>query len=199
MKVVGLTGGVGMGKSTSDRMLRERGIPVVDTDLLAREVVLPGQPALAEIREAFGADVLDEKGELRRDVLGRTVFSDPEARARLETILHPRIRAAWREQMQAWVRSGLHPVAVVVIPLLFETGAERELDLTVCVACSEVSQRQRLRDRGWTDQQASQRIAAQWPVSRKLELANFVIWTEGDLAIHEAQLRRVLSGIAQRA
>jgi dephospho-CoA kinase len=180
-----------MGKSAAATLLRERKIPVVDTDDLAREVVKKGQPALEKIKNRFGPAVIDEKGELRRDELARIVFVDTESRADLEKILHPPIRDAWRNQVEHWRGEG-HQLAVVVIPLLYETGAEKELDQVICVACAESTQRQRLRARNWSDAQIDQRNAAQWPVARKLEAANFVIWTEGSLDIHAGQLDRIL-------
>ena len=194
MKVLGLTGGIGMGKSACAALLSARAIPIIDTDELARDVVELGQAALAEIERTFGRGVLDESGRLRRDELARVVFADSNARVRLEQILHPRIRERWRAQVERW-RSEDHPLAVVVIPLLFETGAEKELDRTLCVACSAATQRTRLLARGWPNEQIQQRNAAQWPVERKLALADFVIWTEGDLALHAAQLDRVLAGL----
>ena len=190
MKAVGLTGGVGMGKSTSAQLLRDRGVRVVDTDDLARQVVEPGQPALAEVRDVFGAEILGPDGQLRRDVLARRVFADAAARARLEQILHPPIRALWRGQFETW-RTERCPLAVVVIPLLFETGAEVELDATICVACSAATQRQRLLARGWTPQQLDQRLQAQWPVEQKMAKADYLIWTEGGLDIHAAQIERI--------
>src|SRR5205807_8016228 len=95
MRLLGLTGGIGMGKSASDKLLRERGVPVVDTDLLAREVVAPGQPALAAVQRSFGEQILGSDARRRRDELARQVFADASARQRLEAILHPRIRALW--------------------------------------------------------------------------------------------------------
>src|SRR5579862_4737186 len=130
MKLLGLTGGVGMGKSACAQLLRDRKIPVVDTDDLAREVVEPGQPALLEVCRLFGPEMLDPAGKLRRDVLARRVFSDPEARKQLEAILHPPIRARWRAQAESW-RAQKLPLAVVAIPLLFETRAEQELDAVI--------------------------------------------------------------------
>ena len=191
MKVLGLTGGIGMGKSTSAQLLRSRSVLVVDTDDLARQVVEPGQPALAEVQRAFGADIVGADGRLRRDELARRVFGAPAARLRLEAILHPPIRALWRAQMQTWRGEG-RPLAVVVIPLLFETKAEAELDATVCVACSAVTQQERLQARGWPSQQIQQRLQAQWPVERKMAMANYVIWTEADLEVHAAQIDRIL-------
>src|SRR5260221_11376161 len=143
MKVLGLTGGIGMGKSTCAQLLRACAIPVVDTDDLARTVVERSQPALAEIRATFGAQMIDKEGELNRGELARAGFSDPAAPQCLEGILHPRIRELWRVQVKDW-RGQDQPLGVVVIPLLFETGAESELDATVCLAFSEATQRQHL-------------------------------------------------------
>jgi dephospho-CoA kinase len=198
MRVLGLTGGVGMGKSASAQILRARDIPVVDTDDLAREVVEPGQPALAEIQRAFGPEMVGSDGRLRRGELARRVFSDAAARKRLEGILHPRIRQLWRQQVEAWRPAG-HALAVVVIPLLFETKAERELDATICVACSAPTQFERLRVRGWSAEQIDQRIRAQWPIVEKLAAANYVVWTEGSLEVHAAQIDRVLDSVLSQA
>jgi dephospho-CoA kinase len=191
MKVLGLTGGVGMGKSASLQLLRERAIPVVDTDDLARVVVEPGKHALAEIQAQFGPEVIDADGKLDRALLARIVFEDSDARKKLEAILHPRIREAWREQVKAWSRQG-HALGVVVIPLLFETGAEKELDRTICVACSEATQRERLLARNWNSEQIQQRIQAQWPIEKKVAKADYVIWTESTLDITALQLERIL-------
>ena len=191
MKVLGLTGGIGMGKSTTAQLLQDRSVLVVDTDDLARIAVEPGQPALAEIHAQFGQDVIGRDGRLERGALARLVFSDPAARKKLEEILHPRIRELWRKQINAW-RSEGRSLAVVVIPLLFETSAETELDATICVACSEASQIERLSARNWSLEQIHQRINAQWPIERKLVKANYVIWTEASLEITALQLERIL-------
>jgi dephospho-CoA kinase len=191
VKLLGLTGGIGMGKSTVGQLLSERGIPIVDTDLLAREIVEPGQPALVEIQKAFGAEMLDPSGRLRRDRLARCVFADPEARQRLEGILHPRIRQLWLAQAAA-LRAQNHPCAVVVIPLLFETNAQSEFDATLCVACSSATQRHRLLARSWTPQQIEQRLHAQWPIEKKIAAADYVLWTESTPDLLAPQLDRVL-------
>jgi dephospho-CoA kinase len=191
MKLLGLTGGVGMGKSAAAQLLRARGIPVVDTDELARQVVEPGQPALAQVLAAFGPHLAGPDGQLRRDELARRVFADPAARQRLEAILHPPIRALWRAQVETWRAEGC-PLAVVVIPLLFETRAEAELDATVCVACSAATQQQRLRARGWPPEQIEQRLQAQWPAETKMARADYLVWTEASLEVHAAQLERIL-------
>lgn len=192
MKLLGLTGGVGMGKSTAAKILVERGVPFMDSDELARRIVEPGEPALAEIRQTFGDAVIGPDGRLRRDVLARVVFSDPAARQQLEAITHPRIGVLWKKQAESW-RGGQVPVACVAIPLLFEIGAEKEFDATVCVACSPATQQGRLRDRGWTDEQIRQRIAAQLPVEKKIARATYVIWSEGGLDVLRAQIERILS------
>lgn len=191
MKLLGLTGGVGMGKSACAQLLRWRGAAVVDTDELARELVEPGQPALREIAAAFGHEFLDAEGRLRREELARLVFADADARRRLEAILHPRIQEAWRAQVAAWRAEG-KPLGVVVIPLLFETGAEREFDAVICVACSAETQRQRLLARGWSLEQIEQRIAAQMPIEEKMLRANYVVWTEAGMDVHAQQVYRIV-------
>jgi dephospho-CoA kinase len=191
MKLLGVTGGVGMGKSACAQLLRERGLAVVDTDDLARQVVEPGRPALTDIQAIFGAEILNAQGGLRRDALARIVFSDPAMRRKLEAILHPPIRQLWRAQVHDWRQQGLR-LGVVVIPLLFETGAQSEFDATVCVACSSATQVQRLRARSWSLEQIEQRIRAQMPVEQKIEKSNFMIWTESSLDVHAEQLDRVL-------
>lgn len=194
MKVLGVTGGVGMGKSATAKFLREQHLPVVDTDDLARQVVAPGEPALREVVTEFGENILDAQGQLRRDELARIVFADDGARKKLEAILHPRIRDLWRAQVAAWRTEG-HQMGFVVIPLLYETGAENELDAVVCVACSSRTQAERLRERGWSDVEISRRIASQLPVSEKISRANYVIWTEGTMDLHARQLSRILGGL----
>jgi len=191
MKVCGLTGGVGMGKSTAARFLRERGAQVLDTDEIARQIVQSGQPALDEIQAAFGKKVIGPTGELKRDDLAQIVFADAAARRKLETILHPLIRKKWLAQVETW-RGENHPFAVVVIPLLFETRAESHFDKIICAACTPAAQRERLVARGWTPEQIKQRIAAQLPVGDKIARADFVIWTEGTLAIHSRQVDDIL-------
>src|SRR5206468_1027138 len=124
-----------------------------------------------------------DDGRLRRDELAKRVFGDADARRRLEEILHPRIRAVWQARLQSW-RSEGRAWAVAVIPLLFETDAARHFDATICVACPVMTQRRRLFERGWTGEQIAQRIAAQWPVEKKMLLADYVVWTECPLEVH---------------
>jgi dephospho-CoA kinase len=193
MKLFGLTGGIGMGKSAAAQILDRRGVPIIDTDILARKVVEPGQPALTEIRSAFGDAVISTDGSLRRDVLASLVFSDPQARQKLEAITHPLIRNLWKKQVETWRTMELHKAACVVIPLLFETNAESEFDATICVACSTATQQKRLLERRWTVEQIAQRIAAQFPIDKKIAKANCVVWNEGSLEILAAQLEFILN------
>jgi dephospho-CoA kinase len=192
MKVCGLTGGVGMGKSTSAGFLRAHGAQIVDTDELARQLVRPGETALADIQNQFGKNLVAADGQLRRDELARIVFADAVARKKLEAILHPKIRERWLAQIETWRRENLK-LAAVVIPLLFETRAESQFDKIICVACSAVNQQKRLLERGWTSEQINQRIAAQMPIDQKIARADFVVWTEGDLDSHALQIERMLS------
>jgi dephospho-CoA kinase len=194
MKLLGLTGGIGMGKSTSASLLAARGMPVIDTDQIAREIVEPGQPALAAIASAFGHDLIDADGKLRRGALAELVFSSPPKRQELESILHPLIRDRWMAQAQTWRNEG-QGMGVVVIPLLFETEAQSHFDTVLCTACSPATQLERLRARGWPEPQIHQRLAAQWPVEKKMVASNFVIWTEGVLELHRLQLEHILSGL----
>ncbi|HUA38613.1 MAG TPA: dephospho-CoA kinase [Candidatus Sulfopaludibacter sp.] len=192
MKLFGLTGGIGMGKSTAAEFLRRHGVRVVDTDELAHQLVEPGRPALAEIQAVFGISIVSADGQLRRDQLAQMVFADPDARKKLEAILHPRIRERWQAKIANWRREN-RALAVVVIPLLFETNAGPDFDKTICVACSAVQQRKRLLERGWTPDQIRNRIAAQMPVAEKIVRSDFVIWTEGDVQNHSQQIERVLA------
>ncbi len=193
MKVFGLTGGIGMGKSTAAQLLRARGVAVVDTDDLARELVQPGQPALEEVRTAFGNHMIGPAGQLLREELARLVFADANARRRLEAILHPRIRDGWHAQVGRWGQEG-RKSAVVVIPLLYETGAEVEVEAVICVACTPGTQSERLRARGWTAEEIKQRLAAQMSADEKLARATYAVWTEGSLEVHAQQLERILPG-----
>lgn len=191
MEVLGLTGGIGMGKSACAQLLQWRGAMVVDTDDLARQIVEPGQPALAEVQEAFGAELVGADERLKREELAQLVFADAGARTKLEAILHPRIRELWRVQIEAWRAEG-RPLAVVVIPLLFETGTGSEFDAIICVACSAATQHERLRARGWSPEQIQQRLAAQMPAEEKMLRSNYVIWTEAGMDVHAQQIYRIV-------
>jgi dephospho-CoA kinase len=194
MRLLGITGGIGMGKSAAASLLTTRGVPVVDTDDLARQLVIPGSEALSEIRTVFGPDCIGPDGTLERRWLAQRVFTDPAARGHLEQILHPRIAAAWRAEVLRWRREG-RTTGAVVIPLLFEKDYGSEFDAVVCVACSNGTQRCRLRDRGWSEEQIDARNSAQLAVPEKVSRSRFVVWTEGSLQAHAGQWRRVLDQV----
>ena len=191
MKLLGLTGGIGTGKSTAAGLLAARGLPVIDTDDIAREVVAPGQPALAAIAAAFGCELIDAEGKLRRAALAEVVFSAPQKRQELEAILHPLIRDRWLAQVDAWREAG-QGTGVVVIPLLFETGAQSHFDAVLCTASTAATQLERLRARGWPELQIQQRLAAQWPLEKKIAASPHVLWTEGAVELLRRQLARLL-------
>ncbi|MFL2943582.1 MAG: dephospho-CoA kinase [Limisphaerales bacterium] len=189
-RVLGLTGGVGMGKSTAARLLKKAGLPVVDSDDLAREAVQPGTEGLAEIADEFGEGFLKPDGSLDRDKMASTVFQDQAARKQLELIIHPRVRAVWENRIEQW-REQKRPVGVVVIPLLFEVGLQDSFDAVLCVASTASTQRSRLRGRNWSDAQIAARIAAQMDIAQKMDLADHVLWNEGT----PDQLGEQLNGI----
>ena len=176
---VGLTGGIACGKSEVARIWREQGIPVLDTDRVAHEVMAPGMPAYRAVVEAFGDDIVDEDGRIDRRLLGGQVFEAPSRLALLNRLVHPAVRQrwqAWREERQ---RAGEH--AVVVIPLLFEAGADQGWDAVVCVSATRPKMMERLARRGLTGDAAAQRIAAQLPVAEKAKRSDVVIENNGTL------------------
>ena len=190
MRVVGLTGGIATGKSTFAVALRALGVPVVDADALARAVVAPGTPALAAIVQAFGPDVLDAAGGLDRKRLGARVFSDPDARRRLEAITHPAIRQAMVDETARLAAAG-HDLVFYDAPLLFEVGLDRALAAVVVVYAPRDVQRARLARRdGLSPAEAEARLAAQLPIEDKAARADAVVDNsiEGDLAGKAARL-----------
>lgn len=194
MITLGITGGIGAGKSETARYLSGLGIPVLDTDQVAREVVMPGRPGLAEVVSAFGEGILDAQGHLDRGELARRVFQSDSARARLEGILHPRIHDAW----EAWLRdqaADCLPLAAVVIPLLYEKGYETGFQAVIALGCSEKTQRLRLQQRQWTEEMIDQRMAAQWPMTEKLRRADYVLWSEGEREVLLEQIDSVLRSL----
>lgn len=178
----------------SAKIYQRRGFPVVDTDQVARDVVAPGTPGLAEVVAAFGPEILTSDGGLDRAKMAERVFRDAAVRGRLEAILHPRIRAEWQGTAARWRRED-RPLGVIVIPLLYETAVEKHFDAVVCVACSEAAQRERLRHRGWSDEHLARRLASQMPVAAKIQRATFVIWTEPPETVHDEQIGRVLESL----
>ncbi|MBK9519523.1 MAG: dephospho-CoA kinase [Anaeromyxobacter sp.] len=175
MRLVGLTGGIATGKSTFAAALRALGAPVVDADALARQVVAPGAPALAEVARAFGPGVLQADGTLDRQALGALVFADPAARRRLEAITHPAIRQAMLAETARLAAAG-HDLAFYDAPLLFEVGLDQAMALVVVVFAPPEAQLARLAARdGLSRAQAEARLAAQLPVAEKAARADVVV------------------------
>jgi dephospho-CoA kinase len=173
---IGLTGGIGSGKTTAGDYFAEFGAEVIDTDLLSRELVEPGRPALAEIVAAFGAEVLDGAGRLDRARLRERIFSDAGARRRLEQILHPRIRTA----MLARAERTTAPYVIFVIPLLFETGQQDLVDRVLLIDVPEAMQRRRVAARdALDDAQIEQIMQAQTDRPTRLRNADDVIHNDG--------------------
>ena len=193
MKVVGLTGGIASGKTAVSDRLAARGAAIVDTDLLAREIVAPGEPALAELAAAFGPGVLGADGALDRKALGAIVFADPDARARLNAITHPRIRDRMLARLQALAAAPAPPpLAVLVVPLLFENGLDRLVEESWVVDVDDAVRRHRLITRdGCTPAEADARIASQMGRAEKLARATRVIPNDGDLEALAAEIDRV--------
>lgn len=178
MFTVALTGGIGSGKSVIADLFAAQGVPVIDTDVIARELVQPGKPALNEIIHAFGRDVINAKGELNRSKLARITFSNPRSRQQLESILHPRIRAEVRSRLQKLDS----PYAMVVIPLLVETGQVEAYNRVLVVDCSEAMQIARIRARDQrSDDQIHAILKAQASRSERLSWADDIIENNSNL------------------
>lgn len=191
---IGLTGGIASGKSTVADMFTDLGVPVIDTDVIAREVVRPGKPALEEIREAFGDAVIAADGTLDRPAMRAIVFGDDAARRRLEAILHPRIGEATREQADA--AGGEYQV--IVVPLLVGSSLRTFVDRVLVVDCDEETQVSRLLARdAESEAQARRILATQSSRDERLAVADDVIANDGDLdetrqqvlALHRRYLR----------
>lgn len=190
MFVIGLTGGIGTGKSTVAKLFQQRGAAVIDADQLAREVVRPGRPALDEIVERFGKDVLTRDGQLDRARLAEVVFNDPDARKDLEQIVHPRVREMLLDQLERLKQQGSTPVVIYDVPLLFEAGSSLPMvdKIVVVYAPRDVQKKRLVENRGFDPGEAERRINAQMPTEGKAARADYVIDNSGDLAATEQQV-----------
>jgi len=196
VRLIGLTGGIASGKSTVATILKQLGAAVINADDLSREVVQPEQPAWKEIVETFGADILQSDKALDRKKLRTMVFDNPEARKKLEAIVHPRVRALAEERIRELAAAG-HAIVVYEVPLLFEGGLHHWLRPVILVACDVNTQKRRLRDRDHlTDKEAQQHIAAQMSLEEKRKLADYVIENTGTVNDLEREVKSVLEEIA---
>ena len=181
MLVLGVTGGIGSGKSTVARLFGKLGARVLDADELAHEVMKPGKLAARKIVDAFGEDILNPDDSIHRKKLADRVFNDPEALADLEAIVHPRVIRVIREKMKRLRRNRRVHVVILDVPLLFESGSEKLADHVVVVNTPPELARARLRGRGMSEEEITRRSAAQMDPSAKVALADFVIDNSGGL------------------
>lgn len=181
MVVIGLTGGIASGKSTLARLFAVKGVPVLDADEEARSVLAPGSPLLDAVQREFGSSVFNADGSLNRRAMAELIFRDPQARRSLERITHPEIMRRLRAKLEDLKESGEHPVALVVIPLLFEAGLRGEVDRVLLAWASPEEQVRRLARRDHiTEESAWSRLKAQKPLAEKRALAEWVVDTEVD-------------------
>jgi dephospho-CoA kinase len=189
-----LTGGIATGKSYCLSRFAQLNVPVIDADVLARHAVTPGSPGLTRVVNEFGSDVLRPDGTLDRAALGRIVFADRTARARLEAIIHPEVYqriSEWFANLPAGTR-----VAIADIPLLFETGHQHDFDRVIVCVCEPGEQLRRLMERDRLPEQAARaRIEAQWPIADKASRADFVIRTDGSFADTDRAIAKVLDAL----
>lgn len=193
---VGLTGGIACGKSTVSRMLAARGAAIVDADRIAREVVEPGAPALLDIRDAFGAEVLNADGTLDRGRLGSIVFADEASRRKLESILHPRIRSEIHRRMDDWTERDPGRLIVADIPLLYESGQYEFPEVIVVYIPMELQLERLMKRDGLSFADAQRRLQAQLPIEEKRERADVVIDNSGTLEETERQVEAYMAARA---
>lgn len=194
IRKIALTGGIATGKSYVAGRFREAGVPIVDADLLAREVVLPGTPALAAIRKRFGPDAVRRDGTMDRIRVAQIVFKDKRARLDLEAIIHPAVIKAINDFFNALPKRT--PFAVADIPLVFETGREKDFDAIIVVACPREMQLQRLMERNkLSKEDAEKRLAAQLPIEQKVKKATYVINNDGTFEQTNAQVDALIASL----
>lgn len=199
MDVYGLTGGIGSGKSAAAEIFEDCGIPVVSADELSRVVVTPGSEGLAAVVAAFGEGVLDERGELNRRKLGAIVFKDPALRQQLESILHPRIRERFQDVLTTLKAAG-HKLVIYEVPLLFETGLDRQVKAVILVSAPEAQRIARVmaRDR-LTEPEVRARLAAQLDDASRRARAHFILENDKDLAHLRQQVQDLLPALRSGA
>lgn len=195
MKKIGLTGGIGSGKSTVARMLSDHNIPIIDADRIARSIVEPGTPALAELVDAFGSDILHPDGSLRRAELARRAFATPEATSLLNTITHPRIQSETSRQFAQAEAAG-QPRVVYDMPLLIDNGLHTGMDLVIVVHADEdIRIRRLMRHRGLDEADIRRRIATQIDEATRLRAADIILDNNGTEAHLRNQVAKLIGKI----
>lgn len=191
-KLIGLTGGIATGKSTVSNLLRQAGLPIIDADLVTRQLQRPGAKGLELIAATFGRGILNGDGSLNRKKLGRRVFNNQDDLAKLNRLMQPLVREAIDDQIDVFKKQGL-PWVVLDIPLLFEAHYAEDCDLVVVVKTDPQTQLNRLMARnGYSCQEARERIAAQWPLANKVAQADWVIDNSGDRRETKKQVVKLL-------
>jgi dephospho-CoA kinase len=196
---LGLTGGIATGKTAVAAMLRELRFDVLDADSLAHELIEPGQPAYDEVVSEFGPSILDSDARVNRAKLAAIVFADPAKLASLNAILHPRVEIAIHQQFAEWASNGARDAAFVEAALLVEAGYDKKLDGLIVTWCRPEQQLERLRARGFSEQDARQRIAAQLPVTEKLTRATEKIDCSGSLEDTRKQVAALAAKLRQKS
>jgi dephospho-CoA kinase len=198
MLKMGLTGGIASGKSAVAAMLREMGFPVLEADIVAHKLLEPGQAAHDEVLQEFGANLEDASGKIDRAKLGAMVFADPGKLAKLNQIVHPRVKEIVFQQFEEWQRAGVKDAGFVEAALLVEAGVAEKLDGLVVAFCQPEQQLERLRARGMSGLEAKRRIAAQMPVEEKLKHATVAIDCGGTLQETRAQVRALAARLRKK-
>ncbi len=196
---VGLTGGIGCGKSTVVAMMRALGCHVIEADPLAHKLIEPGQPAFQEVVRAFGADILHSDGHVDRGKLGAIVFADMDKLLRLNAIVHPRVLKELERLFSEYAAANPKGVAVVEAALLVEAGYVKHLDRLVVAWCRPEQQMERLLARGMSREQIEQRLAAQMPLEEKRRRADDVVDCSVSLEETRAQVERLVGKLKQLA
>ena len=192
IRKIALTGGIATGKTYVADRLRAAAVPIIDADILAREVVALGTPALSAVRQRFGPDVIRRDGTMDRIRVGQIIFKDKRARQDLEAIIHPAVQKAIDKYFATLPKKT--PFAVADIPLLYETGRENQFSDVIVVACPRAMQLDRVMERNkLTKEDAERRLAAQWPIDKKIEKATFVIKTDGTFDETNAQVDKLIA------
>jgi dephospho-CoA kinase len=195
MLVIGLTGGIGSGKSTVSKMFQDVGVPVICADDLARKVVEPGSPALEEIREVFGEEVIDGEGRLDRAAMARVVFADASLRKKLEAIIHPRVKEEKDKRVEQLERDG-HRMVIVDVPLLLESGWRDSFDIIIVVYVPRETQEKRLIYRDSISmEEARSRLNAQMCIEEKRNLADRVIDNSGSVDETRKQVGQIFEDL----
>lgn len=196
MRVIGLTGGIASGKSTVAALIRRAGFSVIDADQVAREVVAPGSPILAQIAAQFGAEVLRADGSLDRHTLAQRVFGNPKELQRLNGLIHPAILASIQKKRASLEAQG-ESLVFLEVPLLYETGIDKWCESVIAVRANPEVQLARLRQRGLGEAEAKARLEAQWADEKKATLARYVIDNSGHILQTESQLRAIINTLTQ--